>query len=158
MADDVKEIAIPWEAIPAEASNWLHIRVPRFKYEVGLREKNPRVAMWLYSYWDNTEGYHEAMWLLEFDLVWAFRMSGSAFWFRRLPVPQPPPEQGLWEIVHSHWLSAAVESNGQRSPADVLYPLHHFAIVEETVALYEVIASSWTSKRLSAAEAAPFLE
>src|SRR5689334_17246401 len=104
MADDAKEMAIPWEAIPTEASNWLHIRVPRFKYEVGLEERNPSVAMWLYSYWDDIEGHHEAMWLLEFDLVWAFRMSGSAFWFRRLPVPQPPPKRGLWEVVHSHWL------------------------------------------------------
>lgn len=75
-----------------------------------------------------------------------------------MAVPEPLPEHGLWEVVHSKWLNEVAQSHGQRSPADFPYPLHHYAVVEETFALFEVIASKWTSQRLSDDEMALALE
>jgi hypothetical protein len=155
---DEDQVAIPWDPIPPEAANgWLHINIDHFEYDQDVAAYQDRLALLLISDLDEGEGRHAGMWRVEFAQVLAFRMSGAAFWFRRLSVAEQPPERGLWEVVRSKWLNEVAESHGQRSPASFPYPLHHYALVEETIALYEAIASRWTSQRLSDDEIAQAL-
>lgn len=143
---------------PEAAVGWLDIRIHRFGYDLDLRTNEERLALLLLSELDEGQGRHMGMWRVEFEQVWAFRMSGSARWFSRLPVTEQPPERGLWEVAHSQWLKWVVEFTHGVSYSDTFdYPLHHYALVDDVAALYEIIASKWTSQRLSDDEMAQAL-
>jgi hypothetical protein len=120
--------------------------------------RQDHVALLLASDWTDATGRQHGVWRVEFERTLAFRRSGSAWWYRRLPRVDPSSWRALREIQNSAWMEEVVHAHGQSSVTAWPYSLHHYAVVDETVALYELVASGYTVQRLDENEAAQALQ